>query len=81
MKKRLVPIVDRAAYIAAEDEADMRRRRMRLTFCEGKEVYESRALAEQVARRRSSRGKHGEAYKCRGCGKYHMGEPIKGRSK
>lgn len=79
--KKLVPIVDRDAYIAAEDEAETRRRRMRLTFCEGKEAYESRALAEKVARRRSGRGKHTETYKCKGCGKYHMGEPIKGRSK
>lgn len=36
--------------------------------CQGKEPFESRALAERLARTRGN-----EAYKCKGCGKWHIG--------
>lgn len=36
--------------------------------CQGKQPFESRALAEKLARRRGN-----SAYKCKGCGKWHVG--------
>lgn len=74
--KLLTPIRDREAYIAAQNETNDRRRRTALIFCAGKEGYESRGIAEKVSRRRSRQGKSGQTYKCRGCGKYHIGEPA-----
>lgn len=42
--------------------------------CTGKAPFESRALAEKVALRRRKQGKRdNHAYKCRFCGKWHIG--------
>lgn len=50
-----------------EQVREMRRRRWQ-TKCQGKEPFESRAIAEAVARRRRN-----STYKCKGCGKWHVG--------
>lgn len=45
--------------------------------CTGKEPFESAAVARQVARRMSQRGKHVTSYRCDVCGLWHCGNPIK----
>lgn len=55
------------------DQEAERRRNLHRIMCEGKEPFESRSVAESVARRRSGNGKPNQAYKCHGCGKYHLG--------
>jgi hypothetical protein len=48
-----------------------REARLRLwrTACQGKQAFESRAIASRVARRYQN-----QYYKCRGCNKWHTGE-------
>ena len=41
--------------------------------CEGKESYQSPALAHRVVKRRRSRGLVLEVYRCEHCGGYHQG--------
>jgi hypothetical protein len=49
-----------------------------LACCRGKEAFESRTLAEAVNRRRRASGKDSaHAYKCSGCGKYHIGRDAR----
>lgn len=55
-----------------EQIAEARRNR-KLSACVGKEPFESRKVAENVARRRRGQSKDAQAYKCAGCGKYHIG--------
>ena len=50
-----------------EQIAEMRRNRWQ-TGCQGKVPFESRAIAQKVARRRG-----GSAYKCHSCAKWHIG--------
>lgn len=60
-----------------EEERSARlRRELRMAMCVGKVQFESRGLANQVARRRSKTngGRPAVAYKCTGCGKYHIGQ-------
>jgi hypothetical protein len=45
----------------------------RMAACEGKVAFDNRGMAESVARRRQREGKANQAYKCRFCGKYHLG--------
>ena len=43
--------------------------------CIGKESYESKALADKVARRRKKSGKRVVVYRCACCGCWHTGTP------
>lgn len=52
-----------------------RRHIARMAGCVGKEPFESRAVAEHVARRRRTEGKANQAYKCEFCRKWHIGTP------
>lgn len=45
-----------------------------LTFCAGKQKFESRTLAETVNRRRKRKNLTSTVYKCKGCSKYHIGD-------
>lgn len=53
--------------------ADSVDRRIWLEKCAGKQQFESRAMANEVSRRRNSKGKRSNVYKCDGCNKYHIG--------
>lgn len=72
--RRKRKLINRDELYGEEDHARARRNLKRIA-CVGKERFDSRAVAEQVARRRSAAGKRSEAYKCRGCGKWHVGMP------
>lgn len=51
-----------------------------LAGCSGKEPFASRALAQQVAKRRRRKGKRMQfAYKCDICGKHHIGTKDRNR--
>lgn len=71
--KPLTAIEDREAYIEEHDARQERRLSKWQEKCAGKEPFESRTLAQQVARRRSRKGRRSMSYKCRSCGKYHIG--------
>lgn len=45
----------------------------RLAMCAGKERFDSLTLAQQVAKRRSERGRPCHAYACQHCHTYHVG--------
>jgi hypothetical protein len=60
----------------AEKDAG-RNRRIWQTTCFGKKAFESRAVANMVGRRIKGR-RPCSIYKCKGCGKYHIGTPFWG---
>ena len=45
-------------------------------WCFGKERFESAILANEVAQREPSKNREG--YRCRSCGGWHIGTPLKG---
>lgn len=61
-----------------QQQLEAKRNRWR-SACSGKEPFDSRATAEAVARRRRTKqGKRDNvAYKCGGCGKYHIGQSAR----
>lgn len=51
-------------------------------FCNGKEAFETHALAARVSNRMRRRHKTPKVpYLCSQCGKYHIGTPKKRRNK
>lgn len=50
-------------------------------FCEGKERFLTFALADRVARLRRREGTKRHAYRCGGCGGYHIGSTIGQRAR
>jgi len=48
--------------------------------CYGKEPFDSFSLAEKVASRRRKRGKPSQVYRCRFCGRFHIGQTMKTKS-
>lgn len=44
-----------------------------ISECIGKAAFDTASTALKVAKRRKRRGKPASAYKCRVCGKYHLG--------
>jgi hypothetical protein len=55
---------------------DPRWRKKSLEVCPRKRSYPTRAAAQRAVRRAEYDGwDHMEPYRCRGCGKYHVGHP------
>jgi len=48
--------------------------RFRVSACEGKVRFASAKVAHQVAKRRATRDRDGQAYHCEFCGGYHIGQ-------
>lgn len=48
-----------------------------LAQCAGKESYNSRPLAEKVAKRRNQRNRRLNVYKCPHCRTWHMGSIVR----
>lgn len=48
----------------------------RLSACAGKVAFDSPALAVKVAKRRRDQRYPLKAYRCKVCGKYHLGKPL-----